>query len=308
LNSKLVRFIGDPEKRIEEDALRMLRAIRFALKPGFEIECSSFAAIRRNAEKVSRISVERITLELEKMIACQDPKRALTLLDTSDILFLIIPELSRLQDTLQDSFWHPEGDAWKHTLLVASALRGQSFELQFAGWLHDIGKAECTRYDEKDGRIHSFGHEKIGAELAEAICHRLKFSTERKEHIVWLVANHMKFHQNGDQMKKSTLRRLMASPYFGDLEKLTLADIVSSNMDFTEYDAIQDRIAAIEIEGPRRVLPPPLITGEDLIRQGLKPGPIFKVILTRVQDMQLEGILSSREDALEKLSDMISQL
>jgi len=303
IENHIIRFVGDPNQRIEEDSLRMLRAVRFALKLGWDIEEKSFLAIRRSAEKINRISAERITLELEKMLACRNPRMMLALLEELHLLRMILPEVAALRGVKQSPIHHPEGDAMEHTKRVMQAVVNESFELQMAAMLHDIGKATNTIEDEKG--IHSFAHEKEGASMAEAICRRLKLSVEQTERITWLVLNHMKLHFNAEGMKLATLRRLVAHPFFEDLHKLAEADCKGSRGDTSTLEAFDARIAKLPKE---KDLPQPLITGNDLKALGLKPGPSFKSILTYIQDMQLEGKLQTKADALKELDSIISTL
>lgn len=301
IEAHIIRFVGNPDQRIEEDSLRMLRAVRFALKLEWDMEPETFKAIRHNAKKIERISPERITLELVKMIDCHNPSMMLSFLEELNLLRFILPEVQALRGVEQNPKYHPEGDVLNHTKLVMSFLKNESFELQMAAMLHDIGKP-ATLGVKDDGSISTHGHDSLGAEMAEEVCRRLRFSVEQTDRIVWLVKNHMKLHEDADRMKTSTLRRLVASPYIEDLLKLVLADVLGSNGNTSTLDAFKKRIAELPVE---RKLPPPLITGNDLIRKGLKPSPIFKELLTQIQDMQLEGKITTREEALEILDELL---
>lgn len=307
LELRIIRFVGDPDKRIEEDALRMLRAIRFSLKLGWDMDLSTFMSIRKNAEKISRISAERVTLELEKMLTkASSPRRMLTLLAETGLLKFILPEVLGLRGVSQNPKWHPEGDVFTHTQSVVQELKKESFELQLAAILHDIGKP--STFGVKDnGDITAHGHADVGADMAEGICRRLKLSVDQTERIVWLIRNHMKLHSDPKEMKTSTLRRLVANPFFEDLVKLTRADDLGSNGDTSALDALEARIAQLPpfTEVEQRQLPPPLVNGNDLITKGLKPGPKFKVILDKIQDLQLEGELNTREEALKCLEAIL---
>jgi poly(A) polymerase len=189
------------------------------------------------------------------------------------------------------------GDVATHTKMVMEHLKNESVELQLAGFFHDVGKYDTWALKE-NGRIGAHGHDKVGAEITERILQRLKFSNEQIIHIVSLVSDHMKAHKV-DEMKKSTLRRLIAQPHFDDLVKLLEADCAGSNGDLSEVTRlIQKRDEMQEDLKNYRQLPPPLVSGKDLIELGMKPGPQFKLILDACMDKQLEGTILTKEEGI----------
>ena len=300
IKNGIIRFVGVADERINEDKLRMMRAIRFAIKLGFKIEDSSFKAIRKHASEINIISPERINQEFVKMIECRKPSIMFDLLDSSNLMTYIFPEIKKLVGLKQDPEWHPEGSVDIHTKLVMEQLKDGSVELILGGMFHDVGKFDTFGIKE-NGRIGAHGHDKVGAEITENVLRRLKFSNEQIEHVVTLVENHMKGH-HASEMKKSTLRRYIAQPHFNDLLRLTEADALSSNKDTSEIDYIRSHIEEFK---DWKELPPPLVTGRDLINLGLKPGPNFKTILDTCMDKQLEGSIVTKEDGISLVKDMI---
>jgi tRNA nucleotidyltransferase/poly(A) polymerase len=299
ITNKTLRFVGDPNERIAEDKLRILRAIRFAVRfDTWILEWDTMVAIAKNSKELVGISAERITQELQKMIECHHPVLMMDLLVSTGLMEVILPEVAVLVGCTQNPKFHPEGDVFTHTKLVMEHLKDESFELQMAGMLHDIGKFDTWQLDEL-GDIRSHGHDHIGAFKAQLILERLKFSNEQTTHIVSLIRDHMKVHAGAD-MKRSTLRRLIAQPHFVDLVKLGLADIEASNNHFDSIDFIIRKAAEF---GAETKLPDPLVTGKDLIDLGLKPGPNFKILLQAVMDLQLEGIITTKEEGLTQIRE-----
>ena len=184
--------------------------------------------------------------------------------------------------------------------MILETLKDESFELQMAALLHDIGKFE-TFEEKPDGTIGAHGHAEVGAVKAEEILRKLKFSNDQIVHITALVGDHMKAHHCMD-MKKSTLRRLIAEPHFDDLIKLAEADDGASKKDFRAVKFLKQKRSefASEIK-----LPDPLVKGADLISLGLKPGPQFKELLETIMNAQLEGTVSTKEDGLKLVREML---
>jgi len=191
------------------------------------------------------------------------------------------------------------GDALTHTKLVMEALKNESFEVQLAGMLHDVGKFSTLSIDESG--IHAFGHAETGAQETEALLRRLKFSNEQIDQIVFAVRNHMKLH-SVSEMNKSTLRRLVAEPHFDIVKKVSTADVAGSNKDFGEIELLERKIQEFNAE-PK--LPDPIIKGRDLIDLGLKPGPLFKEILQKIMDAQLEGVVTNFDEGIFLVKEMM---
>ncbi len=293
LEAKIIRTIGDPERRFAEDKLRMLRAVRFAARFGYSIEPQTFAAIQKLAPQIHQVSRERVRDELTKMLTEGHARQAFLLLDETNLLREVLPEIEKMKGVEQPPQFHPEGDVFVHTLLLLENLPyPASSTLAWGALLHDVGKPPTFRVAD---RIRFDGHVDVGVKMAEEICRRLRFSNDDTEQIVALVANHMRF-SHAMQMSQSTLKRFMRMPRFAEHLALHRLDCVGSHRDLTTYNFIREKMAETP---PADMRPVPLITGEDLIAAGYAPGPRFKEILSAVEDAQLEGRLAGREDALQ---------
>jgi len=293
LAAGVVRAIGDPDKRFAEDRLRMLRAVRFAARFQFVIEPETEAAIRCHAEAISQVSCERIRDELTRMLTEGRARRAFELLDQTRLLREILPEVSLMHGVEQPPEYHPEGDVWVHTLLLLEKLpEGVSPTLAWGALLHDVGKP--ATFERAPDRIRFNGHVEVGVRIAENICRRLRFSSEDTAQIVALVENHMRF---GDvmRMKESTLKRFFRLPRFPEHLELHRIDCLSSHRDLSLYDYAKERYETVPEE---EVRPKLLVTGEDLIAAGYRPGPRFKEILAAAEDAQLEGHISTTDEGL----------
>jgi poly(A) polymerase len=296
LKAGLLRAIGDPEARIAEDRLRMLRAVRFATVLDFQIDPATWSAIRKNAAAIGEVSAERIREELLKTLLSPNRVRGLDLLDESGLLRQILPEMEALKGCEQPPQFHPEGDVWVHTRLMLSLLPAEvSTPLLLSVLLHDIAKPATYSFDPAEGRIRFSGHEKLGAEMSEAILTRLRFSRKDIDATVEAVANHMAF-KDVQKMRVSRLKRFLARPTIADELALHRVDCASSNGDLSNYTFLNQKIEEFS-QAP--LIPPPLLTGRDLLAMGFAAGPGFKRILEEVQSRQLEGQLTSPEEALE---------
>lgn len=294
LREGLIRFVDDPVKRVREDKLRMLRFCRFASRPGFWASAAGVMVVKAFAKEIHNISPERIREELMKMLSGSEPRKMMELLLSTGLLREILPEVAALKGTEQSPIHHPEGDVWEHTVIAMEQLGDASPLLKLAAMLHDIGKVPCFKVE--DGKIKSHGHDKVGAKMADEIMRRLKFSTVEREHVVALVRDHMKVHEV-KKMKKSTMKKLLSSSHADDLIKLGKADAFGRHFeDGQGWELLQKFQDEWE---PEEIKPEPLLTGKDLIEMGLRPGPLFGVMLSALQDAQLEERITSKEEALE---------
>jgi len=292
LQRRLIRTIGDPDARFDEDKLRLLRAIRFACSLDFRIAETTWEAIRRLAPKILRVSWERIRDEIRKMLVGPAPGRALDLLHESGLLKEILPEVEAMRGIQQPPEYHPEGDVYVHTRMALELLRRPSAALALGTLLHDVGKPPTFSVSD---RIRFDGHVEVGAQMAEAICRRLRLSNEETERIVELERHHLRFiHMH--QMRKSTLTRFLRLPNFADHLELHRVDCLSSHGNLDSYRFCLEKLKELRAQPPP---PAPLINGEDLIEMGYQPGPIFKEILDSVEDLQLEDTIRTKAEALE---------
>ncbi len=303
LKARRLRAIGNPAKRFEEDALRLLRAVRFASRFDLKIEAKTHAAIKANAELLRKISPERIRDELSWIFTGPHPDRSLMLMSEFGILDVILPEVAAMRGVRQPPEFHPEGDVFDHLLEGFRSIGDSpSANLALAFLLHDVGKPETF---EKADRIRFNRHAKVGKEMANEVCRRLKFSNEDRKRIAGMVGDHMRF-MDVKKMKRAKLRRFLSKPGFEDDLELHRLDCVSSHGKLDNYEFCKKTLAELE-EAGEEPGPPPLATGDDLIALGLKPGPRFSVLLRKVYDLQLEGIADTRKKALKCLRELVEE-
>jgi len=294
LRAGIIRCIGDPAARFQEDRLRLLRGVRFAASLGFEIDSHTWEALRSRAADVVSVSAERIRDELVKIFLHPSRVRGFDLLANSSLLEAVLPEVAAMRGCEQPPEFHPEGDVFVHTRLMLSLLGPTvSVPLVFSTLLHDIGKPATFQRD-PTGRIRFNGHESVSASMTASIFSRLKFSNADTEATVAAVKNHMAF-KDVRQMRLATLKRFLARPTMLDELELHRVDCLGSHGLLDNYDFL---IAKRDELSREPLIPPPLITGADLIAMGRRPGPDFKRILDAVQTRQLEGGLLTREEAI----------
>jgi poly(A) polymerase len=293
LEAGLIRTVGDPERRFAEDKLRMLRAVRFAARFEYAIEAETQAAIRGFAEDIRVVSRERVRDELTRMLTEGHARRAFLLLDESGLLPEVLPEISAMKGVEQPPQFHPEGDVFVHTLAVLENLpQPCPATLAWGALLHDVGNPATFRV--APDRIRFDGHVEVGAKMAEEICRRLRFSANDTEQVIALVDNHMRFG-HVTRMKESTLKKFLRLPRFDEHLALHRADSLASHGNLSTYRLLETKLLEIP---PEKIRPAALVSGHDLIAAGYRPGPRFGQMLEAVEDAQLEGRLTSREEAL----------
>ncbi|MCH8029141.1 MAG: CCA tRNA nucleotidyltransferase [Candidatus Dadabacteria bacterium] len=293
--SRTVRSIGNPLERFREDKLRMLRAIRFSARFDYSIEEDTYSAVKQHASHITEVSLERIRDEVTKIASQRRPGRGLRLLLDSTLLTHILPEVAEMDGVPQPPQFHPEGDVFTHTCLVLDELYQYSEgditpELAMGALLHDVGKP--TTYSESD-RIRFNAHDTVGAQMAESICRKLRFSKKQTQRITELVRHHLKF-KDALKMRTSTLKKFLAMPHFEDHLALHYADCMASHGQLKSYAFIESKLVELEEE---EIKPKPLLTGDDLIELGYVPGPVFREILRFVEEAQLEGVVGDKEGA-----------
>ena len=300
LDAKVIRAIGDPAARFQEDRLRLFRAIRFAVQLGFAIEPGTWEALVRLAPESKNLAPERVRDELVKIFTSPDPARGLDLLHDSGLVAIWLPELLEMRGCAQSPEHHPEGDVWVHTRLLLTHLKHPSPVLALSALLHDVGKPRTSR-TEPSGRIRFFGHEGVGARMAEEILRRLRFSNEQIEAVVACIANHMAF-KDAPQMRVSTLKRLLARPTFSEELELHRVDCTASH---GELDIHRFLLAKQTEFSKEEIKPKPWVTGHDLETLGMSPGPSMGKLLHQLMDEQLEGKFLDREAALARARELI---
>ncbi|MCM2321779.1 MAG: CCA tRNA nucleotidyltransferase [Oligoflexia bacterium] len=297
LKDRVLRAIGDPRARFREDALRLLRAVRFTTRLGFELEPATAEAIKAQARLISHVSSERIRDELTLMLCGPHPAESVALLSKLGLLRLVLPELEAMRGVEQAATYHPEGDVWTHTLKILRCLEEQNPvrtpTLAWGAVLHDVGKPGAAV---RSGGKNFNGHEADGAKLAGSIGARLKMARSDLDRVTAIVQDHLKF-KDVFQMRESTLERFVRQPHFEELLAVHKADSLASDGNLAYYEFCASRLESLK-KGPTRELPK-LLDGQDLIQLGLSPGPTFSEILRTIEDLALERKLSTKEEALE---------
>ncbi len=294
LDARVLRTIGPPAERFAEDHLRLLRAVRFAAQLDFAIEAKTFAALRANAPKIKGISAERIREELVKLFSPPHASRGLELLRQSGLLEQVLPEIAATVTCDQSPDFHPEGTVFNHLRLMLQHLPPDAEPgLPWAVLLHDVAKPVTASADPATGSTHFYGHEKIGAEMAAQILGRLRFPRRQIEQVVKAVRWHMQF-KDALQMRKSTLRRLLLRPTFPLELELHRLDCLGSHGQLDVYDFLVAEARALENQPHIR---PPLLSGDDLITLGMKPGPALGALLAEIREKQLQDELQTKVEA-----------
>lgn len=296
IKSHTLRFVGNAKERLEEDYLRALRYVRFRCKGYFV--CKDELDIVNNSLSIvkEKISEERIILELKKIFAIGSFSSVYEFIFENGFTYffpIFFPDVEALKGVEQHHFYHPEGDAYVHTILVWNHLnmKNRSFLCQIAGLFHDTGKAYCSKME--NGRIISHGHEKESTKIVKEWMREYKFSNDDIEYVVGIVSNHMKFHQAG--MSNATLRKLMDKPFFDDLVYHIEADIACGSNNFDVFNEYKERIEKLK----EKQLPDKLFTGKDLIQLGMKPSEKFDTIIKEMFDAQLNGEFNTKEEAIQ---------
>lgn len=295
LQNRCLRAVGDPALRFAEDHLRLLRGVRFAARLGFEIEKHTLAAMSAAAGRLSRVSAERLGDETTRMLCEGQARRAFELLDETQLLGQLLPEMLEMKGCEQSKEHHPEGNVFEHTLRCIDQLQaGASPALAFGVLLHDIAKPRTAI--RRKTRHTFYGHTSVGSRMAGNICRRLRRSNELTQQVEFLVDQHLR-HCALPDMKRSTLARFLRQDGIELLLDLCRMDALGSSGDLTSWQAFHD---ALEAFGPEQTRPVPFLNGRDLMRElAVEPGPEIGRILHALENAQLEERIASRSEALE---------
>jgi poly(A) polymerase len=296
IEKKIVCTIGDPDKRFQEDHLRMLRAIRFTANLNFNLNSFTQESIAKNVAQIQTISSERIQDELKKLLCRGGARMGLELMAQTGMLREILPEVDAMQGVEQPPRFHPEGDVWQHTLIMLEILSEENRTeanpvLAWGALLHDVGKP-VSRTDDENG-VHFYGHAKQGEQIADEIMHRLKFSRAQREAVLDLILQHMNF-MNVQKMRPARLKRFLRMPDFDLHLELHRLDCLSSHGMLDNYQFCRNQLENFAVE---ELHPPRLLSGDDLIAMGFAPGKIIGEILHALEDQQMEGIVNSKDEA-----------
>lgn len=298
IRAGLVRAIGDPAVRFAEDRLRLLRAVRFASTLGFSIEPATLAALKEHAAEIGVVSGERVRDELVKILIGPRAGQGLVLLDETGLLKPLLPEVHAMKGVQQPAQFHPEGDVFTHTVRMLDGLERADAVLAFAVLLHDAGKPPTFAVRD---RIHFDGHATEGARIAREVCARLRFPSREREMIAACVGNHMAF-LDVKRMREATLKRLMRRPTYSHELELHRLDCLASDRDLSAWELLVQKEREF---GTEKISPPPLLTGDDLIRLGWREGPEIGKALAALEELQLENRISTREEAVEWLKGRV---
>jgi len=289
-----VRTIGDPQERFAEDHLRLLRAVRLAAQLDFEIEPRTLEAVQANAPLIQRTSGERIRDELIKLFTPPHAARGLGLLRASGLLQEILPELQATVSCEQSPPFHPEGSVFNHLVLMLQWLPADAHPmLPWAVLMHDIAKPLTTSSDPQTGTIHFYGHERVGETMTSDIMTRLRFPRKQIEEVALAVRHHMQF-KDAPKMRKARLRRMLLRPTFPLELELHRVDCLGSHGQLGIHKFLLEQ--ATELANKPEVIPP-LLTGNDLITLGMKPGPEMGRLLHELRDLQLQEEVKTAEEA-----------
>jgi poly(A) polymerase len=288
IQNRVIRTIGDPYTRFSEDKLRMLRALRFACDLSFTIVPETWDAIQKHASDILQISWERIRDELIKLFTGPAPDKGFRLLYDSGLLQHILPEIAAMRGIPQSPEDLSKQDVFAHTQCALARLHKPSAILAMGTLLHEVDKPLTYAANSSQWA----GDAQESGKISEAIARRLRMSNEETAQIVDLVSTHPDFLRIKEK-RESAQRRLLCKPGIADRLELLRVHCLSSQSGLEIYSyCLKKR------EGYRQNLDP-LIKGADLIEMGYLPGPIYGEILRTVEDLQFEGILKTREEALQ---------
>ena len=306
-----LRFVGSPEKRIKEDALRLMRAIRFSSIMGLAITSRDLKIIKKHARLLSKISPERIKQELDKIILSKNRSKGLELLRKTGLLKQIAPELEKLNSTPQSKNYHSEGNVWVHTLMALNlAETGIGLATLYGLLFHDTGKAKSLKKIRRQGREHTtfHNHQNAGVEISTKILYRLRFSNSETSDILWYVKNHhVPFELR--KMRKGKQVGWVLDPRFENLLKIYRADSLASIPTDKRGRKLKPSLETYNFSRKvwrrtkkKKVLQKKIVTGNDVMKVlKIKPGPEVGKMLKKVQEKQYEGKIRTKQEALKFL-------
>ena len=313
LARRAIRTVGPPRKRFSEDALRMVRAVRFSAQLGFDIDESVIESARENALLLRDVSAERIRSELDRILLSRDPDRGMRLLQETRLLEQFWPEFTEGVGLEQND--HHAYTVWEHSLFALQGMAGQEgarLPLRLAALLHDVAKPRCMSTDARGGR-HFYNHHVVGAAVARRMLKRLRYDNRTVDTVTHLVRHHMALHHYPD-MKDSAIRRLInrvGVQNMSDLIKLRIADREGSGTKHTPLSRgtlhLLRRIEKVLEEDSAFSLADLAVDGNDVMRvAGIRPSPAVGEILNQLMDEVLEDpALNTRPALEERIKELI---
>jgi tRNA nucleotidyltransferase (CCA-adding enzyme) len=312
LASKTLRAVGDPQQRFSEDGLRVLRAARFSATLEFDIEPATFAAIEPTLDTFRKVSAERVRDEWVKTMKARRPSRAFGVMKESGILGVSCPEL--LEGVgMEQNKWHAF-DVWGHAMACMDACAGDP-TLRIAALLHDVGKPRSRAFSDKTKDYTFYDHDRIGAEIADPICQRLRFSNDERQRIVALVRHHL-FHYDAwsDAAVRRWIRRV-GKERIEDLFLLNEADLrgkadVVPDETFASLVAMKAHVAKVLEEGAALSTRDLAIDGHVLMKElALKPGRIIGEVLEKLlEEVLVDPASNTREHLLERARAVVTDV
>ena len=306
IRAGLIRCVGEPDPRFQEDGLRVMRALRFAAVFGYEIEAHTARAIHENRAMLDRVAAERINVELRKLLVGKDAGNVLR--QYPDVFCQFWPQLGPLVTLEQHSPWHCRG-GWEHTIHAVEAAPAD-VALRLAMLLHDIGKPACKSTDEQ-GVDHFYGHPAVSARLADEMLQALKFDSKTRERVVLLVKRHdVPLPPTGPAIRR-WLSRLGPEAFFQLLE-VKRADNMGQNLEkvrgrLAELGEIRAQAERILAEKQCLTLKDLAVNGRDVIAAGIEPGPEVGQVLEGLLKRILDGEIQNQRNALLKGINSIKQ-
>jgi len=307
LKAGLIRAVGDPAERFGEDALRLMRAIRFATELEFSIEANTWDAIKAEASGLSRISQERIRDEFNKIMRARRPSGGLRQLLDSGLLHIFLPELAAC-DGVSQNRWHAD-DVFTHSILAADAAPRDNFEVRLAALLHDISKPDTREL--RDGDYTFYAHQILGARKANRILRRLRYANEERERITHLVFHHMFFFEL--EWTDSAVRRFVRTvglDNIPDLIALRIADMggnAKKSGSTVPLEALLDRVDEVIAKDTALSVKDLAIGGHELIEIGVPKGPGIGRILRALLEIVLDDPDANNEETMmAKAHDLLA--
>jgi len=311
LKNKIIRTVGKAEDRFNEDALRMMRAIRFAVQLNFKIENKTFSAIEKNSKNLKYISLERIRDEFNKIILSQNPSQGIKLLIESKLINQFIPEIIKTIGVKQNRhhYYGPYNTVYAHMLASLEKCPSEKLEVRLASFFHDLGKPKSKRGSGE--RATFYGHEYIGARMVEKIMERMKYSRKIIDKTVLLVKNHM-FYYNVDEVGETGVRRVVQKvglENINDLIDVRIADRLGSGVaKAVPYKLRHFKFMVEKVSSDPLSVKQLKIDGNDLMKDlKIKPGPKIGAILDVLLAQVIDDPKLNKKEKLFKLAEDLNK-